>query len=230
MTTIFAAAFGFGVGFDLAVTSFWDRWNKGVSLVPVSLRQRSLLTVKLLHLYRSNGKTSATAMSRLLKRSNSSRIHLQANRLQLPCFRTHPTCPAPRRRRPHHVSREHAHTRLDVIQSQHLACHLRFICPHVPALCPSYTQSRSCQMRPFVRTRCQSRGACFSPSGLEWPPPWLRSDFHLPVTLRCFRRRRRDWFLTAHSMPLLVLGRCLSTCAFLPQSSLIGSKDTVIVR
>jgi ubiquinol-cytochrome c reductase subunit 9 len=30
VTSIFAAAFGFGVAFDVGVTSFWDRWNKGV--------------------------------------------------------------------------------------------------------------------------------------------------------------------------------------------------------
>ncbi|KAI0772636.1 cytochrome b-c1 complex subunit 9 [Irpex lacteus] len=30
VTTIFAGAFAFGVGFDLGVTSFWDRWNQGV--------------------------------------------------------------------------------------------------------------------------------------------------------------------------------------------------------
>ncbi|KZW04438.1 ubiquinol-cytochrome C reductase [Exidia glandulosa HHB12029] len=29
VTSIFAGAFAFGVGFDIAVTSFWDRWNKG---------------------------------------------------------------------------------------------------------------------------------------------------------------------------------------------------------
>ncbi|KAI0080712.1 ubiquinol-cytochrome C reductase UQCRX/QCR9-like protein [Panus rudis PR-1116 ss-1] len=29
VTTIFAGAFAFGVSFDVAVTSFWDRWNKG---------------------------------------------------------------------------------------------------------------------------------------------------------------------------------------------------------
>ncbi|KAH7103008.1 putative ubiquinol-cytochrome c reductase complex 7.3 kda protein [Auriculariales sp. MPI-PUGE-AT-0066] len=29
VTSIFAGAFAFGVGFDVAVTSFWDRWNKG---------------------------------------------------------------------------------------------------------------------------------------------------------------------------------------------------------
>ncbi|KAI0091854.1 ubiquinol-cytochrome C reductase UQCRX/QCR9-like protein [Irpex rosettiformis] len=29
VTTIFAGAFAFGVGFDLGVTSFWDRWNQG---------------------------------------------------------------------------------------------------------------------------------------------------------------------------------------------------------
>ena len=30
MTTIFAGAFAFGVGFDIGVTAFWDRWNQGV--------------------------------------------------------------------------------------------------------------------------------------------------------------------------------------------------------
>jgi len=31
VTSIFAGAFVFNVGFDVAVTSFWDRWNQGVS-------------------------------------------------------------------------------------------------------------------------------------------------------------------------------------------------------
>ena len=30
VTTIFAGAFAFGVGFDVAVTKFYDSWNKGV--------------------------------------------------------------------------------------------------------------------------------------------------------------------------------------------------------
>ncbi|TFK43179.1 cytochrome b-c1 complex subunit 9 [Crucibulum laeve] len=29
VATIFAGAFTFGVGFDLGVTAFYDRWNKG---------------------------------------------------------------------------------------------------------------------------------------------------------------------------------------------------------
>ncbi|KAH9938462.1 ubiquinol-cytochrome C reductase [Fomitopsis serialis] len=29
VTSIFAGAFAFGVGFDTGVTSFWDTWNKG---------------------------------------------------------------------------------------------------------------------------------------------------------------------------------------------------------
>ncbi|KAH7931291.1 ubiquinol-cytochrome C reductase, partial [Leucogyrophana mollusca] len=29
VSTIFLTAFAFGVGFDVGVTSFWDRWNKG---------------------------------------------------------------------------------------------------------------------------------------------------------------------------------------------------------
>ncbi|EGO01657.1 hypothetical protein SERLA73DRAFT_49734, partial [Serpula lacrymans var. lacrymans S7.3] len=29
VTAIFVGAFSFGVGFDVGVTSFWDRWNKG---------------------------------------------------------------------------------------------------------------------------------------------------------------------------------------------------------
>lgn len=33
VTTIFAGAFAFGVGFDLGVTSFWDRWNQGVRII-----------------------------------------------------------------------------------------------------------------------------------------------------------------------------------------------------
>ncbi|KAH7916770.1 cytochrome b-c1 complex subunit 9 [Hygrophoropsis aurantiaca] len=29
VSTIFLGAFTFGVGFDVAVSSFWDRWNQG---------------------------------------------------------------------------------------------------------------------------------------------------------------------------------------------------------
>jgi len=29
VTSIFAGAFAFGVGFDVAITSFYDSWNKG---------------------------------------------------------------------------------------------------------------------------------------------------------------------------------------------------------
>ncbi|KAI0068975.1 hypothetical protein BV25DRAFT_1986524 [Artomyces pyxidatus] len=29
VTTIFAGAFTFGIGFDAGVTKFWDTWNKG---------------------------------------------------------------------------------------------------------------------------------------------------------------------------------------------------------
>ncbi|KAF5388269.1 hypothetical protein D9615_000176 [Tricholomella constricta] len=29
VTTIFASAFTFGIGFDIAVTKFYDRWNQG---------------------------------------------------------------------------------------------------------------------------------------------------------------------------------------------------------
>ncbi|KAK0490733.1 cytochrome b-c1 complex subunit 9 [Armillaria novae-zelandiae] len=29
VATIFAGAFGFGIGFDTALDSFYDRWNKG---------------------------------------------------------------------------------------------------------------------------------------------------------------------------------------------------------
>ncbi|KAG2370093.1 ubiquinol-cytochrome C reductase UQCRX/QCR9-like protein [Suillus spraguei] len=29
VSSIFAGAFAFNVGFDVAVTSFWDRWNQG---------------------------------------------------------------------------------------------------------------------------------------------------------------------------------------------------------
>lgn len=31
VSTIFAGAFAFGVGFDVGITKFWDTWNKGVS-------------------------------------------------------------------------------------------------------------------------------------------------------------------------------------------------------
>lgn len=33
VSTIFVGAFTFGVGFDAGIQSFWDNWNKGVSLV-----------------------------------------------------------------------------------------------------------------------------------------------------------------------------------------------------
>jgi ubiquinol-cytochrome c reductase subunit 9 len=29
VTTIFAGAFAFGVGFDVGVTNLWDSWNRG---------------------------------------------------------------------------------------------------------------------------------------------------------------------------------------------------------
>ncbi|KDQ64914.1 hypothetical protein JAAARDRAFT_28568 [Jaapia argillacea MUCL 33604] len=29
VSAIFAGAFAWGIGFDVAVTSFWDRWNQG---------------------------------------------------------------------------------------------------------------------------------------------------------------------------------------------------------
>ncbi|KZT37629.1 ubiquinol-cytochrome C reductase, partial [Sistotremastrum suecicum HHB10207 ss-3] len=29
VSSIFAGAFAFGVGLDLGVSSFWDRWNRG---------------------------------------------------------------------------------------------------------------------------------------------------------------------------------------------------------
>ncbi|KAI0728791.1 ubiquinol-cytochrome C reductase UQCRX/QCR9-like protein [Fomitopsis betulina] len=29
VATIFTGAFAFGVGFDIAITSVWDTWNKG---------------------------------------------------------------------------------------------------------------------------------------------------------------------------------------------------------
>ncbi|KAK1228920.1 qcr9 subunit 9 of the ubiquinol cytochrome-c reductase complex [Marasmius sp. AFHP31] len=29
VASIFSTAFAFGIGFDTAVTSFWDRWNAG---------------------------------------------------------------------------------------------------------------------------------------------------------------------------------------------------------
>ncbi|KAJ8086379.1 Cytochrome b-c1 complex subunit 9, mitochondrial [Marasmius tenuissimus] len=29
VASVFSAAFAFGIGFDTAVTSFWDRWNAG---------------------------------------------------------------------------------------------------------------------------------------------------------------------------------------------------------
>ncbi|KAG6331035.1 hypothetical protein ID866_8056, partial [Astraeus odoratus] len=29
VSTIFAGAFAFGIGFDVAVTKFWDNWNQG---------------------------------------------------------------------------------------------------------------------------------------------------------------------------------------------------------
>ncbi|TDL29258.1 ubiquinol-cytochrome C reductase [Rickenella mellea] len=29
VSTVFAGAFAFGVGFDIGITKFWDTWNKG---------------------------------------------------------------------------------------------------------------------------------------------------------------------------------------------------------
>ena len=34
MTSIFAGAFAFGVGFDVGITKFWDSWNRGVRPSP----------------------------------------------------------------------------------------------------------------------------------------------------------------------------------------------------
>ena len=31
VSTIFAGAFAFNIGFDVAVSKFWDNWNRGVS-------------------------------------------------------------------------------------------------------------------------------------------------------------------------------------------------------
>lgn len=33
MTSIFAGAFAFSIGFDVGVTKFWDSWNRGVGQV-----------------------------------------------------------------------------------------------------------------------------------------------------------------------------------------------------
>jgi ubiquinol-cytochrome c reductase subunit 9 len=30
VSSIFVGAFAFGIGFDVGITAFWDRWNKGV--------------------------------------------------------------------------------------------------------------------------------------------------------------------------------------------------------
>lgn len=40
VTSIFAGAFAFGVGFDATIQSFWDNWNKGVSYSTVTCRTR----------------------------------------------------------------------------------------------------------------------------------------------------------------------------------------------
>ncbi|KIM83807.1 hypothetical protein PILCRDRAFT_818833 [Piloderma croceum F 1598] len=29
VSSIFVGAFAFGIGFDVGITAFWDRWNKG---------------------------------------------------------------------------------------------------------------------------------------------------------------------------------------------------------
>ncbi|KAF8351119.1 cytochrome b-c1 complex subunit 9 [Amanita rubescens] len=29
VATAFAGAFAFGIGYDLGITAFWDRWNQG---------------------------------------------------------------------------------------------------------------------------------------------------------------------------------------------------------
>jgi len=42
VTSIFAGAFAFSVGFDVAVNSFWDRWNQGVSSRPIVNAAQSL--------------------------------------------------------------------------------------------------------------------------------------------------------------------------------------------
>ncbi|EGO27304.1 subunit 9 of the ubiquinol cytochrome-c reductase complex, QCR9 [Serpula lacrymans var. lacrymans S7.9] len=48
VTAIFVGAFSFGVGFDVGVTSFWDRWNKGNNgriSVPNMLQRKTHETV-----------------------------------------------------------------------------------------------------------------------------------------------------------------------------------------
>jgi ubiquinol-cytochrome c reductase subunit 9 len=52
VSTIFVGAFAFGIGFDVGITSFWDRWNKGVRDVLYNMKQ-----VWFPH-YRNNGRTS----------------------------------------------------------------------------------------------------------------------------------------------------------------------------
>ena len=38
VATAFVGAFAFGIGYDLGVTAFWDKWNQGVSKLSRSLR------------------------------------------------------------------------------------------------------------------------------------------------------------------------------------------------
>ena len=38
VATAFVGAFTFGIGYDLGVTAFWDRWNQGVSKLSMPLR------------------------------------------------------------------------------------------------------------------------------------------------------------------------------------------------
>jgi hypothetical protein len=52
--SILAGAFGFGIGLDLGVSAFWDRWNRGVRL--------TLLILHLLNSSSGNGKIFVTDM------------------------------------------------------------------------------------------------------------------------------------------------------------------------
>ena len=58
VTSIFAGAFAFGIGFDVGISSFWDSWNRGVRAHLPAYRCRSDRRAFFMH--RSSGRTFAT--------------------------------------------------------------------------------------------------------------------------------------------------------------------------
>lgn len=71
MSAIFAGAFAFGIGFDVGVTAFYDRWNKGVRSY-IYICFHALLN----HETRNNGKTFVIDMSKSRCAASKTTINL----------------------------------------------------------------------------------------------------------------------------------------------------------